>query len=235
MSFLSPYCEVMIFKIASALGIEKIRKSLLWSSDWMIEENMLHASLSADRIIKVSELSIRKAEWYIDPGHSQVLYECCQKPSREFVGEVPLYTRKVYIQEAMTNGSVVMENGFKNEVLYISVPNLNMVVADCLMVDHKKKRVFLYQASVSPGKKHAFKEENIRKYIKDMHLVENNYELCLVYVRGAHHGCDTGLSFIKSDFSQSVGGLPEDLTSIVKTYVVRANYFGDRYVRRSSN
>ena len=68
MSFLSPYCEVMIFKIASALGIEKIRKSLLWSSDWMIEENMLHASL----IIKDCGLSISKAEWYIDPDYSGI-------------------------------------------------------------------------------------------------------------------------------------------------------------------
>ena len=83
---------------------------------------------------------------------------------------------------------------------------------------------------MSPGKKHAFKEENIRKYIKEMHLIENNYELCLVYVRGAHHGGDTGLSFVKSGSAQSVGDLSEDLKSIVKTYVVRAKYFRNRYV-----
>ena len=73
------------------------------------------------------------------------------------------------------------------------------------------------------------KSQNIRKNIKDIHLVENNYELCLVYVRGAHHGGDTGLNL--SDSSHSIGDLSEDLKSIVKTYVVRANYFGDRYVR----
>ena len=227
LSFLSPYCEQMILKIVSGLGVEKIRTSLLWYPKWMLEESLMHASLSAESIIQNSELSIRNAEWYIDPGRNKNLLQSHKKADPEFVSEIPLYASKEYVQEAISFGSINMD--YKENILYTAVPNVNMVVADCFMVDHRKKRVYLYQTSVSPGKNHGFKEHNVRKYVNEMHLAENNYKLCLVYVRGAHHGDDTGLSFIS--YSDTVCDLPEDLRSRVQIYIVRANYFKDRYLK----
>ena len=49
-----------------------------------------------------------------------------------------------------------------------------------------------------------------------------------MYVRGNHYGNDTGLTFIADD--GRAGDLSEELKTRVETYVVRANYFKDRYV-----
>ena len=96
------------------------------------------------------------------------------------------------------------------------------------MVDHDNKRVLLYQASISIARRHPFRETNIRNYIDAMELTDCDYKLCVVYVRGNHHGNDTGLTFIADD--GKAGDLSEELKTRVETYVVRANYFKDRYV-----
>ena len=128
MSFLSPHCELVITNIASVLGIDAIAKSLMWSPKCMIEESMLHASLSADAVIK-----------NCDPGHAQELNMYCKKASPKFVAEIPLYTTIEYVQDTTAIGSVAMKKRFRDNVLYITVPNVNMVVADCFMVDHKRR------------------------------------------------------------------------------------------------
>ena len=214
-------------KIAATLGIEKIRTSLMWQPDWKIEESLLHTSLSANPIIVESELSIRQAEWFIDPGHNVQLSTQSTPANAGFVSSIPLYTRREFVQEGISQGSVT--KNYIGNVLYCAVANIDMVVADCFMVDHDNKRVLLYQTSISIASQHPFRETNIRNYIDTMELKKSKYKLCLVYVRGNHHGNDTGLTFIADD--GKAGGLSEELKTRVETYVVRANYFKDRYVR----
>ena len=144
MTFLSLYCEILLVKIAATLGIEKIRTSLMWQPDWKIEErlqpdwkieeSLLHTSLSANPIIVESELSIRQAEWFIDPGHNVKLSTQSTPANAGFVSSIPLYTRREFVQEGISQGSVT--KNYIGNVLYCAVANIDMVVADCFMVDH---------------------------------------------------------------------------------------------------
>mgnify|MGYP000088328153 CR=1 FL=1 len=209
-------------KRLSDLGIEKIRTA----PKWMLEESLLRASLSANPRIVESELSIHRAEWFIDPGHNVKLSAQSKPADAAFVSSIPLYTKIDYVQEGISKGCV--KTKYKQGVLYCAVADLNMVVADSFMVDHNNRRVLLYQASMSTASQYPFRETNIRNYIDAMELTDCDYKLCVVYVRGNHHGNDTGLTFIADD--GKAGGLSEELKTRVETYVVRANYFKDRYV-----
>ena len=215
--FLSIYCEELIMKRLSDLGIEKIRTAPYWQPMWMLEESLLRASLSANPRIVESELSIHRAEWFIDPGHNVKLSAQSKPADAAFVSSIPLYTKIDCVQEGISKGCV--KTKYKQGVLYCAVADLNMVVADCFMVDHNNRRVLLYQASMSAASQHPFRETNIRNYIDAMELADCDYKLCVVYVRGNHHGNDTGLTFIADD--GKAGDLSEELKTRVETYVVR--------------
>ena len=87
--------------------------------------------------------------------------------------------------------------------------DLNIVVADCFIVDHNNRRVLLYQASMSAASQHPFRETNIRNYIDAMELADWCY-----------HGNDAGLTFIADD--GKAGDLSEELKTRVETYVCSA-------------
>ena len=212
-------------KRLSDLGIEKIRTAPYWQPQWMLEESLMRTSLSANSMIVESELSIHRAEWFIDPGHNVKLSAQSKPADAAFVSSIPLYTKIDCVQEGISKGCV--KTKYKQGVLYCVVADSNMV-ADCFMVDHNNRRVLLYQASMSAANQHPFRETNIRNYIDAMDLTDCVYKLCVVYVRGNHHGNDTGLTFTADD--GKAGDLSEELKPRVDTYVVRANYFKDRYV-----
>ena len=73
-------------KRLSDLGIEKIRTA----PKWMLEESLLRASLSANPRIVESELSIHRAEWFIDPGHNVKLSAQSKPTDAAFVSSIPL-------------------------------------------------------------------------------------------------------------------------------------------------
>merc|ERR1719218_305372 len=102
MTFLSHYCEILLMKIAAVLGIDKIRTSPMWQPDWKIEESLLHTSLSANPIIAESELSIHRAEWFIDPGHNVKLSTQSKPADAAFVSSIPLCTKIDYVQEGIS-------------------------------------------------------------------------------------------------------------------------------------
>ena len=222
MQFLSTYCEELIILTLSQQKLDDFFAHLHRFPDWLSMEKLLHASLSANEWIVKSDMTIRKAEWFVNPGHGEVLKRSCERVSGAFVSSIPLFTSTAQVQQAISYGPVT---SYKDNVLYVAADNINMVVGDCFMVDNREKykRVFPYQTSLSPAKAHPFKEVNIRKYVTEMRLRELGYSLHLVYVRGSHLSGDTGLSFV--DIAEgATGDLAEDLRDVVMMYVVRAMY-----------
>ena len=103
------------------------------------------------------------------------------------------------------------------------MPNVNMTVADCFVVDHVNRRLWLFNNSLSLASNYPFKISNLRKIAESMKIKENNYTVHLCYVRSSHRGGDVGLKFTEDG---QTAKLPADINAIYRFYVVRIHYEG---------
>ena len=166
-----------------------------------------------------TDISMFKAEWYKDPGNGGPITSACEKDDTFIKSMQPcLHVRNVAEPTCTTP-----VNELEELVLYKSTLNVNMAVADCFVLDHANRRLWLFKNSLNLASKHPFKISNLRNIRDSMQIKENNYTMHLCYVRSSHRGGDVGLKFTEDGKGVPLSG---DLKDIVCCYVVRVHYEG---------
>lgn len=220
--YLSDICERQVVKRLSESNLNKCRVMRALFGDWLTEEVLLFASLQHHMVDTV--ISMFKAEWYKNPGSGRPLTSGCEMDDT-FVTSMQPCIHMLNIGEPICTKPVIDLEEF---TLYKCMPNVNMTVADCFVVDHVNRRLWLFYNSLSVASNHPFKISNLRKIEESMRIKENNYTAHLCYVRSSHRGGDVGLEFTKGG---QTADLPADINAIYRFYVVRIHYEGiDRRV-----
>jgi glycosyltransferase involved in cell wall biosynthesis len=138
------------------------------------------------------EKSVSNWLFYEDVG-SAILWNESQ------LAEVPDYLKTTWINTECFDGSYLRSNVvyLKEGILYLSIA-YNLAVGEYFMVDHKKKRVIMDQATVSRLKEHGFNIDTIDEVLESLQMLEGegkNYKLVIIGISDMSLSNPTGMIF----------------------------------------